>query len=299
MLTVQGIGLAFVRLILKDGAKVLIPDLRLTPEAEDLINSSNGAAAFMKCDVSKWADLEAIPTHVEKAFGKDAVADIWVPNAGVFEPKWSSFLYDTETDGYAAMRINVEHPIKLTRIAMRSLLSVDKPGVVLLVSSGAGIVGTYAAALYCATKHAVVGFAKSMAQADVDENVKVCCILPGMVSTPLWTGDAAKHVHDQFMYSDDMCTTPEEIAQAMKEMVEGESYDGGALMEVTKERPRNRLESAKAVLKGSLEEGSPMKTFQVRCLTLRGILLLWLTIEQEKNLAPLREVFKKERGTRV
>lgn len=257
-----GIGLSFVKLILDNGAKVLTPDLRLTPEAEQLINSSNGNAAFMKCDVANWADLEAIPQHVEKAFGNGAVADIWVAGAGVFEPKWSSFLYDQEEDGYAAMRINAEHPIKLTRIAMRSLLSVDKPGVVLIISSGAGITGTYAAALYCATKHAVVGFTKSMAQADVDENVKVCCILPGMVSTPLWTGDAAKHVFDQYSYSDDMCTTPEEVALAMKEMIEDGSFEGGALMEVTKDRPRNRLESAKSNPDES-KDSDAMKAFWV------------------------------------
>ena len=216
----------------------------------------------MKCDVSNWSDLEAIPSAVSNAFGHDAVAEIWIAGAGVFEPKWSSFLYDTETDGYAAMRINAEHPIKLTRIAMRSLLSVDKKGVVLIISSGAGITGTYAAALYCATKHAVVGFTKSMAQADADENVKVVCILPGMVSTPLWTGEAAKHVNDQFSYSDDMCTTPEEVAVAMKEMVEDGSYGGGALMEVTKDRPRNRLESAKSVVDEGMDSEA-MRAFQV------------------------------------
>lgn len=252
MLTLPGIGLSFIKLVLSHGAKVLIPDLRLTPDAEQLIKSSNGNAAFAKCDVANWADLESIPGEVEKAFGKGAVADIWVAGAGVFEPKWSSFLYDQETDGYAAMRINAEHPIKLTRIAMRSLLSVDKPGVVLIISSGAGITGAYAAALYCATKHAVVGFTKSMAQAEADENVKIVCILPGMVSTPLWTGDAAKHVFDQFQYNDDMCTTPEEIAVAMKEMIEDGSFEGGALMEVTKDRPRARLESAKSVIDASM-----------------------------------------------
>ena len=270
-LTRPGIGLSFVKLILDDGAKILIPDLRLTPEAEQLIKSSNGTVAFMKCDVANWANLEAIPSEVEKAFGKGAVADIWVAGAGVFEPKWSSFLYDEEKDGYAVMKINAEHPIKLTRIAMRSLLSVDKPGVILLISSGAGIVGTYAAALYCATKHAVVGFTKSMAQADVDENVKVVSILPGMVSTPLWTGEAAKHVHDQFSFTDDMCTTSEEVAVAMKEMVEDGSYGGGALMEVTKDRPRNRLESAKAVVDEALQ-GDAMRAFfvSVVCLCLKS-----------------------------
>ncbi len=149
----SGINLSFTRLALSSGARVLISDLKLTPEADDLVKSSNGSAAFMTCDVSKWKDLNAIPSEVEKAFGKAAVADVWVPGAGIFEPKWSSFLYDQEDEFYMQMRINAEHPIKLTRIAMRSLLGADKPGVVCLVASGAGITGSYAAALYCATKY--------------------------------------------------------------------------------------------------------------------------------------------------
>lgn len=79
----------------------------------------------------------------------------WLINyysAGIFEPKWSSFLYDTEDEFYMQMRVNAEHPLKLTRIAMRSLLGANKPGVVCLISSGAGLTGIYSAALYCATK---------------------------------------------------------------------------------------------------------------------------------------------------
>ena len=174
-----GINLSFVKLALKSEAKVLIADLKLTSEADDTIKSSSGAASFMKCDVSKWSDLEAIPSAIERAFGKGAVADVWIAGAGVFEPQWSSFLYDTESEFYMQMRINAEHPMKLTRIAMRSCLGANKPCVVLIISSGAGITGTYPGALYCASKHAVVGFTKSMMQADMDENVKVVCILPG------------------------------------------------------------------------------------------------------------------------
>ena len=153
-----GISLAFAKLALNSGARVLIPDLKLTPEAEDLIKASKGNAAYTPCDVSKWKELERIPSEVEKAFGKGAVADVWVPGAGIFEPKWSSFLYDTEDEFYMQMRVNTEHPIKLTRIAMRSLLGADKPGVVCLLASGAGITGMYAAALYCATKYAIFLF---------------------------------------------------------------------------------------------------------------------------------------------
>lgn len=273
----SGINLSFVRLALSSGARVLIPDLRLTSEADTLIKSSHGNAAFTRCDVSKWSDLEAIPGEVEKAFGAGAVADVWVPGAGIFEPKWSSFVYDQENEFYMQMRINAEHPIKLTRIAMRSCLGADKAGVVMLVASGAGITGTYAAALYCATKHAVVGFCKSMAQADVDEDVKVVCICPGMVKTPLWTGEEAKHVNSQFSYTDDVCITSDEVAEAMKEMIESSRYKGGALMECKKGDLRGDLPSQQSIIVEDMEPAAAEKFF--------GTLY-----------RPLREVFGKERG---
>lgn len=273
----SGINLSFVKVALNSGARVLISDLRLTSEADELIKSSNGKAAFMKCDVSKWAELKAIPSEVVKAFGKGTVADVWVPGAGIFEPKWSSFVYDEEKEFYMQMRINAEHPIKLTRIAMRSCLGANKPGVVMLVASGAGITGTYAAALYCATKHAVVGFCKSMAQADIDENFKVVCICPGMVATPLWTGENAKHVNAQFSYTDDVCITPDEVAEGMKEMIESPKYKGGALMDCRKGNLRGDLPSQQSIIVEDMEPAAAEKFFG--------------TLYQ-----PLREAFGKERG---
>ncbi|KAK5122449.1 hypothetical protein LTR85_004033 [Meristemomyces frigidus] len=272
----SGINLAFVRLALKVEAKVLIADLKLLPEAETLIESSNGNAAFMKCDVSKWSDLEAIPSEVSKAF--DSVADVWIAGAGVFEPRWSSFLYDTEDDHYKALQINTEHPIKLTRIAMRSCLGANKPCVVLIVASMASITGSYGAPLYCASKHAVAGFAKSMAQADVDEDCKIVCVCPGVVATPLWTSDAAKDVAKQYGYNDEMSITPEEVAEAMMEMVQSGEYPGGSLLEVSKGNLRGQLESMQSSAQAMASNSAGYQT--------------WL----ENNSAPIREVWNKERG---
>ncbi|KAK4898818.1 hypothetical protein LTR27_003549 [Elasticomyces elasticus] len=273
----SGINLAFVRLALNAGTKVLIADLKLTSEADQLVKSSSGAVRFAKCDVSIWADLKTLPKEVTKAFGSDAVADVWIAGAGVFEPKWSSFLEDAEEEHYKQMQINAEHPMKLTRIAMRSCLGANKPGIMLIVASGAGITGNYACPIYCASKHAVVGFTKSMAPADADENFKVVTICPGMVSTPLWTGEQAKDVHAQFSYTDDVCIMPEEVAQAMVEMVEQGKYGGGSLLEVAKGKLRNPLESHQSVV----VTGAEAKAWADQCY------------------APIREVYKKERGVTV
>ena len=69
--------------------------------------------------------------------------------------------------------------MKLSRIAIRALLSKNKKGVVLIVASLAGFQGTYSAPIYCASKHAVIGFVRSMAELDRLEDIKVVAIAPG------------------------------------------------------------------------------------------------------------------------
>lgn len=93
---------------------------------------------------------------------------------------WSNFWNDTEHDRYAELDINVTHPIKLTRIAIRALLRKNKKGVVVVVSFNRWVsyTGTYSAALYCASKHAVVGFVRSMAEVDQYEGGKVVAVTP-------------------------------------------------------------------------------------------------------------------------
>lgn len=210
------------------------------------------------------------------AFGENAVADVWIAGAGVLEPNVSSFYEDNEAENYQAMRINTEHPIKLTRIAMRSALGANKPAVVLIVASMAGISGFYGSPLYCASKHAVVGFTKSMAQADRDENVKVVCVCPGIVSTPLWTGPeaAAVKTSEQYSYSDEMAISSEEVAEAMKEMVEKGEFKGGSLLEVSKSNGRKVLESNET----QIAQGPEAQAWVDQCY------------------APARQAFMKERG---
>lgn len=174
------------------------------------------------------------------------------------------------------MRINTEHPIKLTRIAMRSCLKANRAAVVLIVASGAGVIGFYGSPLYCAAKHAVVGFTKSMAQADEDENIKVVAVCPGIVATPLWTGAAAEEVAKQYAYSDAMAITAEEVADAMKELIEQGKYRGGSLLEVSKAKGINLLESECSDLSKNL--GPESKAWVDHCY------------------APAREILKNERG---
>lgn len=222
-----GIGLAFARACHAKGARVVIADLKLTAEGDAFLTEAGEAnVVFQKTDVTNWADLHAVISASVEHFGR--VPDVYAPVAGIYEPAFSNFWDDGEDDGYKTIRINVEHPIKFARLGMRALAGAEKQGVVMMVSSTAGIRATYLASLYTASKHAIVGFAKAMGQADPDLGVRISCIMPGMVSSPLW------HDRDDEMkvwgkYEGRKGLETGEVAECMVRMVEDErgAFEGG------------------------------------------------------------------------
>ena len=129
------------------------------------------------------------------------------------------------------VQINVKHPIKLTRMAIRACLGANKPGVICLVASTAGIRGNYLASLYCASKHAIVGFAKSMGEADLEEGIRVICICPGLVATRLWT-DREPEFMEMNKYAERPALGPADIAECMMKMIENSpnEYSGGTVV---------------------------------------------------------------------
>ncbi|KAK5084847.1 hypothetical protein LTR24_007456 [Lithohypha guttulata] len=206
----SGIGLAFTQLCCEAGTRVVIADLKLTDDGQKFVDSAKeGQVLFQKCDVSSWTDLHNAITASVKTFGE--VPDVYAPVAGIFEPRWT---------------INVEHPIKLTRLAMRALLGARKKGVVVLVASTAGIRGNYLASLYSASKHAIVGFTKSMGQADPEEGVRIVCVCPGLVDSPLWR-DREDDMLDRAKFNERKAILPIDIAKVMVKMVESNEYSGG------------------------------------------------------------------------
>lgn len=229
----SGIGLSFAKLFHARGGRVLIGDLKLTSVAEDFMHTtevdSPGSVIFRKCDVTDWKDLHSLISTSMQEFGE--APDVYCPCAGIFEPPWSNFWDDTEDDGYATININTEHPIKLTRLAIRALLGADKKGVVVHVASGAGLIGAWGSALYCASKHAIVGLCKALGHTDGAEGVKVVCICPGIVKTPLWEDREDDRAKD-FKYGQEGSPniTPEEVAEAMLRLVEEGKYGGGTVL---------------------------------------------------------------------
>ncbi|KAH6680388.1 hypothetical protein B0J14DRAFT_578524 [Halenospora varia] len=272
----SGINLSFAQFAVQAGARVIVADLKLTSDGEKFMSGEGAKAArFVKCDVSKRADLENLVTASQKEFGD--VPDIYIAGAGVFEPAWSNFWDDTEADGYAQVDININHPIKLARIAIRSLLKANKKGVFLITASLAGFSGTFSAPLYCATKHAVVGFVRSMAELDRLEGIKVCAVAPALVRTPLWTDYPEKM--KQFGYTLENTIGPEDVARHMVDLVTNGKYPGGTCLETS--------------IGGARELG----TWNIPAPAFVGTKVPDAVIEM--NYKPMLEMMKKERGSKI
>ncbi|KAF2814103.1 NAD(P)-binding protein [Mytilinidion resinicola] len=222
----SGIGLCLVKQTQQLGGRIIIGDLKLGEEAQTLV-SKDPNVIFQKCDVSKWKDLEALISASEKQWGD--VPDAYGICAGVFDPPWSNFWQDPEDERYASVDINVNHPLKLTRFAIRASLGKGKKAGVCIIASIAGIAGNVASPLYCATKHAVVGFTKSMKGTDAYTGVRITTICPGLVKTPLFTLDKMK----QFSFSDEKALLPEQVAEKMLDMLQKAEYTCGTVVELT------------------------------------------------------------------
>ncbi|EXJ71839.1 uncharacterized protein A1O5_04340 [Cladophialophora psammophila CBS 110553] len=278
----SGIGLAYVQLAAKRDAKaVIIADLRLTGEAKALTEASS-KVIFERCDVTKWKDLQNL-IDVSLARFRD-VPDIYAASAGVFEPPYSNFWDDPEgldADRYKHIDINVNHPIKLTRLAIRALLGRDKKGVVLVVASIAGYSKQYAGPIYGASKHAVVGFVRSLGDAESLQGTKVVAVCPGIVKTPIWT-TGTPGSGERFQIKDEISITAETVAEAMQEVIESGKYPGGTIFEVSKLGTRTIPEwniDPPGMVDGKMARGTEAPADAI-----------------QQALAPILSVTEKERG---
>jgi NAD(P)-dependent dehydrogenase (short-subunit alcohol dehydrogenase family) len=125
------------------------------------------------------ADVEA----TESLVARHGPFDILVNSAGL--ARHSPAISTTLQDYNAATDLNVRGAYFLTRAVARGLLAAGKPGSLINISSQMAHVGGIDRGVYCATKHAVEGFTKSMAIEWGPARIRVNTICPTFIRTPL------------------------------------------------------------------------------------------------------------------
>jgi NAD(P)-dependent dehydrogenase (short-subunit alcohol dehydrogenase family) len=182
----SGIGEATAVLFAKEGASIAVSGRnqdRGRAVVEQILQAG-GKAIFIPTDVRKSEDCRKAVNETEKAFGK---IDILFNNAGVFFPHTTLDCSEEEWD--LQIDINLKGTFLMSKCVLPGMIQQGY-GVIINNSSGWGIVGGDAAVAYCASKGGVVLLTKAMAIDHGRQGIRVNCICPGDVDTPMLPEDA-------------------------------------------------------------------------------------------------------------
>lgn len=178
----SGIGRATALRLARDGARVVAADVDDAGVAETVrrIEGGGGAALGRRVDVTVDADLAGAVAAAEAAFGGLDVAvnaagigGVQAPTADYPEGVWARVVEVNLGGVWRAMRHEI--PAMLRRGG----------GAIVNVSSASGLVGFPLHAAYAASKHAVVGLTRTAALEYARQGVRINCICPGFVDTPM------------------------------------------------------------------------------------------------------------------
>jgi NAD(P)-dependent dehydrogenase (short-subunit alcohol dehydrogenase family) len=169
------------------GARVVVSDVRVESgeETAALVEAAGADAAFVRCDVRKEADVEALVASAVARFGG---VDVLHNNAGVHEKDMTAGEFATETlatDIFDAVyEVNVRGAWLCTKHAAPHLRASRRNPSVINAGSTASLVGYASSPAYCSTKGAILQLTKAMA-IDLAPEVRCNCYCPAAVDTEM------------------------------------------------------------------------------------------------------------------
>jgi NAD(P)-dependent dehydrogenase (short-subunit alcohol dehydrogenase family) len=182
----SGIGEATAILFAKEGASVALTgrNQERGEHVRDTILRSGRKATFIPADVRKAEECRRAIDQTVKAFSQ---VDILFNNAGVFYPH--TVLDCSEEEWDVQIDVNLKGTFLMSKFALPEMIRRGR-GVIINNSSGWGLVGGDSAVAYCAAKGGVVLLTKAMAIDHGRQGIRVNCICPGDVDTPMLPEDA-------------------------------------------------------------------------------------------------------------
>ncbi|CAL8365495.1 unnamed protein product [Lota lota] len=234
----QGLGRGIAEILLKNGAKVALLDVA-EGTGNTLKESLDGQygpdrALFIRCDVQSQGQFKAAIQKAVETFGR---LDIFCNNAGIAN----------ESDWEKAVSVNLMGVIRGSYLALEHMnkLSGGQGGVIINVSSLAGLGPFPGAPVYTATKHGVVGFTRAMAETSKMSGygVRFNMICPTFIQTDILNSLTSPATLGQFSHLVDPTKKMMElhgvldvsqVSEGFLQMVLDETKDGAALVVLSK-----------------------------------------------------------------
>jgi NAD(P)-dependent dehydrogenase (short-subunit alcohol dehydrogenase family) len=232
----SGIGEAIARRFAAEGAGVAVVG-RNAERGERVVREiaeAGGTAAFFAADVTDDAAVQRLVAAVIERFGGFGIV---VNNAGLSVP--GTLVDITPAQWDEVMRLNLTSAYLVNHHALPHLLQRGE-GSIVHVSSEAGLKGLKDRAAYCAAKAGLVGLTKAMAVDHSPAGVRVNCICPGTVETPMVSRLIDEHADPQAMKQAFLqrrltpyLGSPDDIAEAaLYFALPGNRYVTGAVLSV-------------------------------------------------------------------
>lgn len=184
----SGIGRATAILFAQEGATVVLTgrDVIRGQAVAAEIEQAGHAALFIRSDVRFAGECRQAVEQALQTFGQ---IDILVNNAGVFYP--NTVVECSEEEWDLTVDISLKGAFLMSKYTLPSMISRGS-GVIINNSSGWGLVGGDAAAAYCAAKGGLVLLTRAMAIDHSRQGIRINCICPGDVDTPMLPDDAKR-----------------------------------------------------------------------------------------------------------
>lgn len=214
----SGIGLGTAKRLAEAGASVALLDINESggeKAVEEIINIG-GKAKFYRCDVASNSDCKKATESIIQDFGR---IDILFNNVGITIRKNIVDLNEEEWD--EVLNVNLKTIYLLSHYVI-PLMIKKGGGSIINTGSGWGLRGGPNAAAYCASKGGVVNLTQAMAIDHGKDNIRVNCVCPGDVDTPLLHSEATQLREDKDKFLKEAADrplgrigVPEDIANAV------------------------------------------------------------------------------------
>jgi NAD(P)-dependent dehydrogenase (short-subunit alcohol dehydrogenase family) len=215
----SGIGRATAVAMAREGARVAVSDLASEgiEGTVAMINAIGGQSIAIKADVTEEADVASMVARTVSAFGR---IDCAFNNAGVsgraVGPPGER-LHEIAQSSVAKMfSINLMGVFLCIKHEVRQMLAQGGGGAIVNTASIAGLIGLATSGHYVAAKHGVVGLTKTAAIEYAQDGIRVNCVNPGYILTPM-TKEMMETRYDEIMPKVPMrrLGVPDEIAEAV------------------------------------------------------------------------------------